>query len=774
MSRPLSGHGSHTQSAASAAAKPLSLEGCSHQLSSPTLFVRNLRLLEFDRCDDWPEITVHTFATKDAQQNQKRRIQCTEWALFRLFELWDPDETREKLSPFFPPLEPLQSLNLRGALYRCLNDLKKNGVLGRETVLRKTMLDECKGDKFMEILVAFSTAVLKKTLSRSRPRRKNVPVARQYATATSLSLNQQASLLPLAIAHKAALTNVLRRRDDMRERYMDFGDLLDQKSEEAVERNERCGEVLGALEESGKGLPDVESIKRILHENWLGNPEWLELMVQGDRTEPDGGLFQTPFEHIWERVKRGQEIEEEPAHHLSLLQDLEARVKGQEERLSRWKAFHESLQASRPEEPHTEATKARNSSIDFTFDRHQELHLGRRAMRESDENDYAHLRSSDLAQSYGSILDRMRDDLAAASKVKSGRPPPKFVHKPKQSSIPMQPAAQRPTFVSRPRAKSRPVGPPSPEPEKASQPSFNRPISPDWFSPLGKAQPPELTSDPEQEEPARSLSPTPTRSTFHDHSPQEQHAFDSEENRPDMLHSPEPLVEEPASLERRRSSSPPAPSSPPNPEDLLAEQILAGIEAASPSPVKQPYLTLMERTRLTMEGRYTSPAKPSPTPRPLPPEEQARADATAALIERTRQTMLAMAEKSPAPAPNAKAGAGRTRSKTRRRSSLFPPNPWETRKTATRMEEEERNPGSAAGRATPKDKLFEEDVDEQSVFKSRPKIAASPLMVPDDEGDGDGDGISELGVASADEVEFGEEESGFGELERSPLRGKGR
>lgn len=95
MSRPLSGHGSHTQSAASSAAKPLSLEGCSHQLSSPTLFVRNLRLLEFDRCDDWPEITVHTFATKDAQQNQKRRIQCTEWALFRLFELWDPDETRE-------------------------------------------------------------------------------------------------------------------------------------------------------------------------------------------------------------------------------------------------------------------------------------------------------------------------------------------------------------------------------------------------------------------------------------------------------------------------------------------------------------------------------------------------------------------------------------------------------------------------------------------------------------------------------------------------------
>ena len=61
----------------------------------------------------------------------------------------------QKLQPFFPPLEPLQSLNLRAALYRSLNELKKNGVLGRESVLRKTMLDECKGDKFYEILVMF-------------------------------------------------------------------------------------------------------------------------------------------------------------------------------------------------------------------------------------------------------------------------------------------------------------------------------------------------------------------------------------------------------------------------------------------------------------------------------------------------------------------------------------------------------------------------------------------------------------------------------------------
>ncbi|OJD38839.1 uncharacterized protein BKCO1_3000262 [Diplodia corticola] len=825
MSRPLSSHGSQAQTNPSAAAKALSLKGCSHQLSSAALFVTNLRLLDFDLCDDWPDITVHTFTAKDAQQNQKKRIQCTEWALFRLFELWDREETREKLSPFFPPLEPLQSLNLRGALYRCLNDLKKNGVLGRETVLRKTMLDECKGDKLMETLVLFSTAVLKKKMSSRKSKRKNLTVARQYATAANLSPDQQASLLPLVIAHKAALTNTLRGRDDMRERYMDFGDLLVQSSHEAVQRNEKCGEILETLEESGKDLPDATSIKRILHDNWLGNPEWLELMVQGEQAEADDGLFQRPFEDIWGRVQLGQEVEEETRHHQSLLQDLEARVKGQEDRLSRWKAFHEKIQASRPEEPAPKVSNTRSASLDFNFDRHQDLRLGKTAPHGLEDEEYAAV--SKLSESYGSILANMREDLEVASRVKSNRPEPNFVHKPKPSSIPMQPAGQRRSLVSRPRARPEHTEPPSPEPKIPAKPSFNRPNSPDWFSPLKNSQVTATQSEYETEEPVRSPSPTPTRSTFDNRSILEQYASDHEGSEPRAADSPPPPEEladegpihEPASpIHHRRSPSPPAPSPspPPNHEDLLAEQILAGIDAASPSPVKQQqqqqqssYLTLMERTRLTMEGHTSSPAKPTPAPRALAPEEQAKADATAALIERTRQTMLAMAPQQPPASSNPKKNAkGRNRSgsssakngnggnvRARRRASLFPPNPWEDKRKfnplfeewaekATAMELEEKGLAvpAAAGRATPKDKLFEEDVDESSVFKSRPKIAASPLLEPEE----GGDGVSELGgggseleyddaMEEEEEVdEEDEEDETVGAWESSPLKGRER
>jgi hypothetical protein len=63
--------------------------------SNITLFLTNLRLLDLDLKDDWPGITAVTFSTKD--QNQKKRIQVVEWALYQLFALWDPEETRNVL-----------------------------------------------------------------------------------------------------------------------------------------------------------------------------------------------------------------------------------------------------------------------------------------------------------------------------------------------------------------------------------------------------------------------------------------------------------------------------------------------------------------------------------------------------------------------------------------------------------------------------------------------------------------------------------------------------
>ena len=91
---------SQTQTAAPSAtggvARSLSLKTNTAKLlqtSDVKLFVTNLRLLDLDQRDDWPHVTVQTFSAKNA--DQKQRIGAVEWALFRLFEIWDPQETSQ-------------------------------------------------------------------------------------------------------------------------------------------------------------------------------------------------------------------------------------------------------------------------------------------------------------------------------------------------------------------------------------------------------------------------------------------------------------------------------------------------------------------------------------------------------------------------------------------------------------------------------------------------------------------------------------------------------
>ena len=186
-----------------------------------TAFVRCLRLLYLSKKDDWPSITTATFA---ARSNLQTRIRCTEWSLYRLFEIWDLSYTKDKLRPFFPPQAPLQSLNLRAALFRGLTDLKKNGLLGREITLRKTMLDDCKGDKFEEVLYAFAMTVLRKQANTRGDSSLNL------ALADSLNKGKQDALLPLVIVHRQAVARQIDQRKVVQQQISKYeGNLADQR-----------------------------------------------------------------------------------------------------------------------------------------------------------------------------------------------------------------------------------------------------------------------------------------------------------------------------------------------------------------------------------------------------------------------------------------------------------------------------------------------------------------------------------------------------------------
>lgn len=60
-----------------------------------SVLLTNIRLLDLTKCDDWPKISAQVFIAKDDPENRKVRIQCVEWILYRLWQIWDQEDCHE-------------------------------------------------------------------------------------------------------------------------------------------------------------------------------------------------------------------------------------------------------------------------------------------------------------------------------------------------------------------------------------------------------------------------------------------------------------------------------------------------------------------------------------------------------------------------------------------------------------------------------------------------------------------------------------------------------
>ncbi|KFX97172.1 hypothetical protein O988_04986, partial [Pseudogymnoascus sp. VKM F-3808] len=360
----------------SAAAPPTAAAGQQSGPSHVSLFLTNLRLLDLDQRPDWPGITPVTFTTKDSQQNIKKRIQCVEWALFRLFEIWDPEEAREKLQPFFPPLEPLQSLNLRTALFRCLDLAKKNGTLGRDAVLRKTMLDECKGERLEEVLSVFSTAVVKRAVRDNQDGHE--AIALRLAMENFSYTGDRASLSALVMAHKASLRKKIELKERARGLYSDFSGLLELKDRQITRRKEQL-KVAVEEDENTEYISKAETyeIQDRARKNWYGSDEWLESILQSERQAQNDTLLSEPYDHVWKYVEKGRIGEIEDSQRKGLLQQLDARVKEQRSRYETWQNFEKSIKAKRSDSGKENVTISTKPAKDLsiTFGAHESLQL---------------------------------------------------------------------------------------------------------------------------------------------------------------------------------------------------------------------------------------------------------------------------------------------------------------------------------------------------------------------------------------------------------------
>ncbi|KAL8785671.1 MAG: hypothetical protein Q9213_003230 [Squamulea squamosa] len=317
--------------------------------SAVSTFIAQLRLLDLDQLEDWPVLSAELFEPKHARKYQKQRIGCVEWALYRLFDLWNPKETKHKLQPFFPPYESLRSLNLRAALFRSLSELKKIGLLGKEVVIRKTMFDDCRGDRFEELLVSFSTIVLQKVYRAKS--NCTTSIAGRLATRHNIPRKEHGSLIPLAIAHQGALRGLLGRKERLKERYANLQILLEAKEQELLNRVDELAQA--DTQHPLEAVSDrvVEEIQHQFDKNWLGDTQWVKCIIEADTRDSVDPLLKTSFPSVWSLVENGTIHDIEGNAEQSLVQDLTRRVHVQQERLLRWQTVQQKLIGSRPRSP---------------------------------------------------------------------------------------------------------------------------------------------------------------------------------------------------------------------------------------------------------------------------------------------------------------------------------------------------------------------------------------------------------------------------------------
>lgn len=333
----------------------------------------------------------------------------------------------KKLEAFFPPLEPLQSLNLRAALFRCLEQAKKAGVLGRDTILRKTMLDECKGERIEEVLAVFSNVVLKKVLQESESEGHKA-VAEVLALENFSYSGERTVLSSLIWAHKASLSKGLREKDTMRARYLDFTDLLNLNERRIARRGEYLKEVIDERDDHDTiSSREVASLQGKVQKNWSGADEWLQAVIHGDSRVSTDGVLGTPFDKVWDSVESGSIGELEGKKHVGLLEQLDARVKDQEARLDRWKDFGKSLSkyASGTSPTKTAPVSTAPKKIDLGFTRHQALQIGRGDAKKSTDT----MASSSLDE-YTRLVENMQIELAGV-----GKPRPQTTRSSRQSVV---------------------------------------------------------------------------------------------------------------------------------------------------------------------------------------------------------------------------------------------------------------------------------------------------------------------------------------------------
>lgn len=650
----------------------------------------------------------------------------------------------QKLDPFFPPTEQVQSLNLRAALLRSLEAVKKNGFLGRDAVVRKTMLDECRGERLEEVLATFSFAVVRKVVTeRTEEGGKYPALAQSLAMENRGYTGDRTELAVLKLAHQAALSKALREKSDARALYGDFADLLGLKKRSIARRREQ----VKAVKDKGEAKAVTEDEKlevwRLVRNNWAGNEKWMETLLHGDSNTRRDGLLSTPFDKVWRRVQAGR-LSELDDRGSGLMEQLDSRVRMQRERLQKWEGFRKTMLGDGPVKKETGAAEKSKAKVGLglRFTDHLNLHMGEGSPRKA-ESEAAE--PTKLTPKHAELIASFERDLKESKEQKAK---PITIPIPQRSAHP-DPRGSADSFATSagtiseledlyeeiPPMETAPVITRLPQRRPNHRPTRSRKLGSDDLSRVDFARDPELENLR-----ARKISrPPPAATPEINVSPPASPARPSRPYLPERSPTKELIAKQ--SLQIGPSSSVMSffPSdaehsqddTPKSPTQQEADDILASMSNASPSPTKpkpRHTLSITERTRLSMarssranllddeeDSLPSLPHRPAPAPEPTEETDLEYDD----IVARTQRSMAGYE------AARQKAQLERRRSarKSQREGSQFHK---AAEQQFRRVSEEDDHDASALA----EELMGAAEQSYENVFMSRPKIKASPVPSP--------------------------------------------
>lgn len=244
----------------------------------------------------------------------------------------------------YPPTGSLQSTKLRNGFVASLTELKRNGSLGSEFALRKSLFDDCKGEKFEELLFLFSRAVLQKVVfeSKDMPEPPRKTMAFVLSTSKSLNETEKHVLQPLIIAYHGSIQTDLNLKHNEQVTFQELRRFLKEKENTTRERWRDVENML--LEQDdilSKSCIDVEVLKDQVRKTFVSSRKWVETILSNDIPKDLDHYLQADFANVC--TGNPQVDEEEPSPSTSTLADLQGRLDKQQERLGVWRDFQKEL-----------------------------------------------------------------------------------------------------------------------------------------------------------------------------------------------------------------------------------------------------------------------------------------------------------------------------------------------------------------------------------------------------------------------------------------------